>query len=483
MDITANIIEDNRLTVDHLPGKVISKIKDDFDNSQYIKNMAYYQVKNPAIISTGAANETAKKNPNNIIPLPFARKTINDLLGYTYKPGNVTYKWGESIPEELTARLEEILEHNEEPLESSEVFREACIKGEGVELMYWQDGEINFVKVPREQCYFEYIDSLKENEIEFAIRFYQTIEILPDGEDLIKHMADYYDKDYRHVYQYNEKEDLKARNQKDYRTADSGSKINYEYQYSIQHPFGMTPLYPYRINDDKMGVFEPSIPMIDKLDGIGSDSIANAIDQFNDTLLLLSKKIDKETAGLIKDSKIIDDLGGKDEGNFAEFLQRNLDISGTLESAKMFERWYYELTQIPNFNDEKFNQKSGIAIAYALVSFENLVTTMETYFTKGLTRRIDLIQAALNNMEGMGEEIEFEIEWKRNLPFDLKERVDVVVALKNAGLLSDETLLKMFPKTIVEDAAEEVKKKEEESIKKAEQFMSNMIPKEEEEDV
>lgn len=487
MDVTLNIQESNQLQVDpsqRPSGKAITRIIDDSNFDKYIKNMAYYQGKNTAIVKQGEDNATARKDPNNVIPLPFGRKTVNDLLGYAYKPGNVRYMFDEQeIREEVRARLDGILKYNEDQLESSEIFRDTCIKGEGAELLYWKDEEpnINFVKVPREQCVFEYADTLKENKLEFAIRAYTTIEILPDGKDLIKYIADVYTDQYKHVYEYQETKDLEGREQdsplKKYTTE---KNIEYEYQYSIQHPFGDVPLYPYNINDDKLGVYEASIAIIDKLDGIGSDSIANAIDQFNDTLLTLSKKVDKETADKIKDLKVIDDLGGKDEGNFAEFLQRNLDITGTLESAKLFERWYYDLTQIPNFNDEKFNQKSGIAIAYALVSFENLVTTMETYFTKGLKKRLSLMSNALSEMEGIKDEIKAVVEWRRNLPFDLKERVDIVVALKNSGLVSDETLLKMFPQNIIEDAEAELEKVNEQKQKNAEQFMSQTIPNPEE---
>ncbi|MCP3678924.1 MAG: phage portal protein, partial [Gammaproteobacteria bacterium] len=204
------------------------------------------------------------------------------------------------------------------------------------------------------------------------------------------------------------------------------------------------------------------IPIIDKLDDLGSDSIANAIDQFNDTILLLSKSIQESDVDKIKEWKILDDLGGKEEGNFAEFLQRNLNIEATLKSTETFERWYYELTGIPNLNDEKFNVKSGIAIAYALTNFENLVTTMEIYFTKSLQYRLKLIVNALRFFGYISEDVEATLDWTRNLPFDLREKTEVAAILKKEGLLSDETILKLFPKTLIANPVEEIKKRAEE---------------------
>jgi SPP1 family phage portal protein len=465
------ITEDIRLT-----GKQIAKIIDDFDQSQYIINKAYYQAKNPTIVLQGIDNKNENQNPNNIIPMPFARRTVNDLMGYAYKPGNVTYKFSVDTPDKAKTDIEDLFNENEQSLVSAEIFKDASIKGEGAELVWFSD-KIKFAKVDRENCIFEYEDTLKKNNLKWAIRFYTVVEVLANGDDRIIHKADLYDNLFVHKYEYIEKKDLKERTEND-NTYKSIRNIGEEYEYihSIAHPFEKVPLHPYPINEDKLGIFEASIPIIDKIDALGSDSIANAIDQFNDTVLLLSKELDDDSAKKIREAKVIDGLGGKEEGNFAEFMQRNLDLTGTLDATKLFERYYYELTGIPNLNDEKFNAKSGIAIAYALVPFENLVTTMEIYFSKGLRYRLDLINNARAFFKEGSEPIEAEIEWKRNLPFDLKERVEVVVALKNSGLLSDETLLKMFPETIVEDAEKELKKRLEEQKEKMDMLFEGEEP-------
>ena len=63
----------------------------------------------------------------------------------------------------------------------------------------------------------------------------------------------------------------------------------------------------------------------------------------------------------------------------------------------------------------------------------------------------------------------YSINWERNLPFDLASRVDVVVKLKEVGLLSDETILKMFPENIVKDAQEEIERRNAEKLEAAKQ--------------
>jgi SPP1 family phage portal protein len=450
---------DSRLT-----GEQVTKVIMDFDNSQYVRNEAYHKGKNPDIILEGIRKERKNINPNNVVPLPFARRTINDLMGYAYKPGNVKYQFSEDQNEQSVETIQEILRDNQEPLESSEIFQDASIKGEGAELLFVADEKIQFSKIKREKCIFKYKDTVKQDKLEWAIRFYKTVDVQTDGKDLVTHKAEVYTDTRIDFYEWTEEKDVIQNQQRPDQRFDWNFDNPYKYITSQAHPFGDVPLYPYNINEDRLGIFQPSIPIIDKLDGFGSDSIANAIDQFNDTILTLSKTLDPEDAKKIKEWKVIDNLGGKEEGNFAEFLQRALDIDSALESTKLFERWYYELTGIPNLNDEKFGTKSGIAIAYALVPFENLVTTMEVYFSNGLKHRIDLINNALAFLNKGFEPVEITLEWQRNLPFDLKTRTEIVVALKTANLMSDETLLKMFPQNIIEDAKAEIERRQEEDV-------------------
>jgi SPP1 family phage portal protein len=222
------------------------------------------------------------------------------------------------------------------------------------------------------------------------------------------------------------------------------------------------------------------------MDDFGSDSIANEIKRFNDTIMLLSKKIEDTTGENIKDYKIFDNLGGKEEGNFVEYLNRQMDITSTVEGFQLFERLYYELTGVPNLSDDKFNVKSGIAILYALVPFENLVSKFEIYFSRGLLHRLELINNIMVTLNKTP--VKATLKWERNLPLDLQHIVDIVAKAKETGLLSDETLLKMFPEKVVTDVAEELEAVAEQKKKAIEEFGNlqnagvNDEPEEEEEE-
>lgn len=448
------------------------------DNSQYITNEAYYQGKNPTIIQKDYDGV-----PDNRIPLPFARRTINDIVGYAYKPGNVRYTFDNAEnSDESIELIKQILDYNDEEIISGEIFQDALIKGEGCELQFVYDGMPQFVQIPREQCIFIWKDQIKD-ELDYSIRYYETKTVDTDGSTIIIKHADVYYSDRIDYYEWkqiaaNQDIDPQIKAQ---RTDEDTHTLSYRFIRSEEHYYEHVPLYPYRINSDLIGVFQPSNSIIDTLDNFGSDSIANAIDRFNETLMLLSKKIDSDTAENIKEYKIIDDLGPKMEGHFVEFLNRQMDITSTVEGFKIFERLYYELTGVPNLNDEKFNAKSGIAILYALVPFENAVSTYQMYFTRGLQHRIDLLNVICNKLFNMAPIIT-NLKWERNLPLDLQSLVNEIVTLKSAGILSDETLLKMLPDSIVEDVEYELEKVAEQKEKNMEMFNLRFQEPQEEDD-
>ena len=74
------------------------------------------------------------------------------------------------------------------------------------------------------------------------------------------------------------------------------------------------------------------------------------------------------------------------------------------------------------------------------------------------------------------------LKWERNLPLDLQSLVNEIVTLKSAGILSDETLLKMLPDSIVEDVEYELEKVAEQKEKNMEMFNLRFQEPQEEED-
>jgi SPP1 family phage portal protein len=109
-----------------------------------------------------------------------------------------------------------------------------------------------------------------------------------------------------------------------------------------------------------------------------------------------------------------------------------------------------------NPNDDLFATASGIAQAYKLLGFELLIADMEAYFSKGLQNRIYMISGD-ESFKGEGEPKGVTINFTRNLPFDLEKMAQIVSLLAGGrAVISDETLLKLFPATLVPDYEEEL---------------------------
>lgn len=449
----------------------LANIVDSMDAKQYLINQAYFEGENVAIINYSNNKE---KTPNNKIPLPFARKAINDVVGYSAKPGLIKYQLDQENEESSIEKYNEIVDNSNLWLTTTEVYQDSGIKGESAELA-WLDTEsmVNFSQIDREQCQFFYDGSVQNNLI-MSVRAYKEQYLDASGNPGYKWYAEVYFPDHVDYYegtecdtnqtQYNPQEQQKSYVGLYDTVIYDG--IQWNWKGNKENAFGIIQLYPYRINSDLKGLFQPLIPIIDRLDMFGTDSIANALDRFNDSVMLMSKKIDELSKDNLTEFRVIDDLGPKDEGNFVEYLKREMDLQSSVDGFQLFERLFYELGSLINMNDDKFNQKSGIAIAYALVPFENMIAQMETYFNQGLSYRMKIINKYLEIFSLAP--LTYTINWERNLPFDLASRVDVVVKLKESQLLSDETILKMFPENIVKDAEEEIERRDQEKVAAAE---------------
>jgi SPP1 family phage portal protein len=126
-------------------------------------------------------------------------------------------------------------------------------------------------------------------------------------------------------------------------------------------------------------------------------------------------------------------------------------------SAETIERLIYEMLMIVNPNDDSFAASSGIAQAWKTFGMELACASIESYFARFLYNRIYLIDN-ISRATGVTTEgaMEVQVSFKRNTPVNTVELADVATKLK--GILSDETIIKMFPVSIVPDYDEELER-------------------------
>lgn len=388
----------------------------------------YVNGRNPSILAP-----YPKEDPDNRIPVPFARRAVNMVCGYMFKEGNISYS-GDGYDD----ALKDTFDSNDEGLEDLELARTALTHGEAWELHWTEGNKDQFAQVPISQCIAIYSETLKP-KLECFIRHWQ-------GKDKIYH-ADEYDES--SVYKWVSTDGVKY-------TIDSEER----------HGYARVPAVRFGISHDGSNLFDHVTALIDFYDKIMSEDFANELAKFASSYLLTSGQISDEVGDdgeteidKIKRNKMFMGLNGdKSVLDQIAFLTRNIPADFTEAAANRTERLIYEMLQLFNTNDDSFIQASGFAQEYKLLGFEYLCTTIATYISIGLQDRIALIKKLDSNLNAGNNSINTDVTIKlnRNLPDDLLQTAQIAAMLK--GILSDETILNIFPSTIVEDKEEELKR-------------------------
>lgn len=382
---------------------------------------AYFRGPHPAIYA-----DRAHEDPDNRVPITIPRKAVKFLNGYMFKPGSIVYTgdyYEDVLKDQFNACEESIL--------TSELAVSALVHGHAYELHWTDGGKDYFAEVPVEQSIMVYDDKLGIfSEPIYFIRYWE--------EDGVQRAE---------VWDNTEKQAFIGPMWRE----DGPAEI---------HGYKRVPVIDFKIARDGSNLFDHVLPLVDVLDKGISEDVANELQRLANSYLLLANDIDaspgpdgESEVDKIKRTKIIANLR-EDVQRSVAFLTKNLDPSFINSALDRIERLCYELIGIPNPSDDTFAASSGIALLYKLVPLEFTSSDIETYFSRGLQQRIRLIANLDATINGDSESTEVSINFHRNLPMDILSLAQTAAMLK--GILSDETILKMFPASLVPDVEEEM---------------------------
>lgn len=388
-----------------------------------LNQMAQALGNNPGIL-----RPLPKSNPDNRVPIPLARQSINFVVGYMGKPGSIGYSG-----DYYENTLKPIYDFNDEQLITSGELEDACIHGACYELHWLDDqGVKNFYPVPADQAIPIYSNDLKRKLIGFI--WYRVVD---DVE-----MATVYNATTYQEWTFNKK------------WTSSGE---------MTHGYGQVPVNIGFIDRDGRNLFDHVIPIMDSIDKLASADIMNEADRYSSALLAMAEKMDTETTDdsgrtmvdRLKEMGLIDGLGEGDVRGKIAFITKDLPVDFIKFAIEYLMQMARESLQIPNMMDPKFGESSGIAKAFQLLPLEYLSTRIESHFSRFLYNRMYLIAGIGSSLAEDSTGVkEVQISFKRNLPYDLVELADVVSKLK--GIISDETILKLFPSQVIPDVEEEL---------------------------
>jgi SPP1 family phage portal protein len=422
--------------IDKIPGYIQTQA------SEYRNNLAYATGKNPKILA-----QHPKEAPDNRVPIPIAKKAISTLQGYAAKVGNISYSSDDNEGEYAATLKREVLDANDEEIKTAELFGDALTAGYAYELLRMDEQlRPRMYRIDPGKGWMIYDNTLEQLPVAFA---HLDTEEVVTGNQIVEQqvMTIYYDDSF---VEYKRQSGAGRWTETDRR----------------EHPFGMVPAIEYRIGPERVSMFEHVKALIDELDKIASSDYANELERFANAYLLLAKEIAAGDIDDIKQKRIFQRLKEVGEtGSVTDsvaFLTKPSRGSDIAEAADRFERWIYEMLMLINPADDTLAASSGIALAYKILPMEWLAASIMAYFTKGLQRRLELLANAWLVLGRQPAPATITIHERRNLPIDVMNIAQTASMLK--GILSDETILRLFPADIVADVQAELDRLEQQSF-------------------
>lgn len=371
--------------------------------------------------------------PDNRIAVNFAKYIVDTMNGFFIgHPVKLSVDEGN---DEVEKYVEFLDQYNDQDDNNAELSKICSIYGKGYEMYYVDEiGNIGITYLTPMDAFMIYDDSVLCRE-RYFVRLYR------DADDVLHGSVS---------------DDTKVR------WFVQKGKIIWEKDDKI-HGFDGVPATEYVENEEKMGIFEPVLTMIDAYNKAISEK-ANDVDYFADAYLkILGPKLEDDEVKHIRDDRIMNFEGAID-GAIPEvdFLQKPNGDTAQENLINRLERLIFQISMVANISDENFGTSSGIALKYKLHAMSNLEKTKERKFASGMNRRYRLIFSnPVSHTKGIKADdfVKVHPHFTPNFPANVLEESQIAGNLE--GIVSKETQLGIL--SIVNNVKDEIDKLEAES--------------------
>lgn len=362
--------------------------------------------------------------PDNRLAVSFPKYMVDTLNGYF-----------NGIPVKKTHDSDDFLDaisrfdnNNDMEDEESELFKMACIYGHSFEYLYQDEyAETRVIYVSPKDMFLVYDDSIEQKPL-FAVHYgqvdWETTGIVIEQDRM-----------------------------RDFEVDKGGLTFTEE----KINPFNKLPVIEFMLNDERQGLFEPVISLVNSYNKVMSEK-ANDVDYFADAYMkILGAQLDEPSIERIKDNRIIN-LHGLDASKvIVEFMDKPDSDAQTEHLLDRIERLIYATSMVANISDENFGNSSGTALAYKLQAMSNLALSIQRKFQSSLNRRYELFSSLRTNVpESMKDEWQnMEYKFTRNEPKNILEEAQTAAQLM--GITSDETALSVL--SVVSNVQTELERK------------------------
>lgn len=405
---------------------------------EYRENAAYVRGENPTIL-----NRPATDLPDNRVPVSLARVGVVQMQGYGAKPGYITYHSEANQGKYAQEIKREVLDLNDEEILTSELYSSALSHGYVYELLRMDiDLKIRQYRVEADQGLIIYDDTLDRNKLAFV----HLVTITGVAPEDTKDVVTIYYKDHFVEYTRLPKGSFVETDRKD-------------------HPFRGVPVIKYRCNAEEMSLFHAVKALMDEFDKIMSSNYSNELERFSSAYLLLANELASGEADEIKSKRIFEKLKSMGEPgsvtDYVAFLTKPSRGEDVAEAADRFEKLIFKTMMVIDFSQETTGNATGEALKQRMIPMEMLTSSCLAYFSRGLQERFVLIGAAYQFAKGIAPEW-ITIKTARAMPTDLLSIAQAAGMLK--GLLSDQSIMSLFPADIVPDVKAELARLQEQAM-------------------
>lgn len=418
----------------------------------------YYQAENDIHFWR---SDKAPDRADNRITSGLPRYITDQKVGYQF--GN-PLKFAYSDPDKPDDSGEDIVnaiaafnDAVDEPYHEKVMSKNLNNTGRAYELTYVKQGtnDLALRAIDPAHCFVVYDTTIDLNSL-FAVRYY-----------MVKFMetTTYYVEVYTDSMVY-------------YFTSTDSPNGEYTLTGQSSHFFGTVPITEYKLNDERLGAWEPKLDEIDAYDKSISE-MANSQEDFNNAILVISGDVDDEddldnaipltdAAGeQVTDSQgnpiykvdiinpenrilfikpsIIDNPNGSPTivPTTAEYLTKELGAEGWKTYNERLLADIHKDTNTPDVTDQNFAANaSGVAMSYKLWGSDQERATQQSLYTRGIKRRIRLLStywAKTSLIKSPDEAEHVNPSYTPNLPKNDNEVITNAALLLKTGAISNQT--------------------------------------------
>ncbi|MEJ6401024.1 phage portal protein [Nicoliella lavandulae] len=412
----------------------------------------------------------------NSLPRYITNFNTGLMMGNPVKYGYSNEQDPDDDGSNLLDQISTFTANNDEPTKNKMLTKDLLVTGDAFEMLYVEKGTNNVrnSRINPNTCFVIWSTDVEPIEL-CAVRYY-VISIA----GVVSYQVEVYTDEA--VYYYDAGED---------------PTHDLNFTHSAQHPFQQVPITEYDFNDERVGLFEPTLDAIDAYDKAVSE-MANSQEDFSNSTLVINGKVnlpqkfiqandhrknplyidnehpntftikDKDSQGnenkpyMVKNTiatnsnvMILKPYENTSNPNrpqniptSASYLTKSLDANEWQTYINQLLHDIHQFTGTPDLDDQSFaGTQTGAAMAYKLMGSLTTFKTFVGIFTSGLMRRMSMLATYWTKLPGSGINNDSQNDWDNvtvtitpNLPNNVQDITAELTTLTQTGAVSKQTL-------------------------------------------